>query len=199
DAVDVEHEVGPLRVFPGDRHLLGDREVVVASGFPVNQPDGDVLLAHVRPSLHAVAEQAVHLAVGVVESLAAAERRGLTQLEQDLLDDLVAVALALQPVREQGRLDVAVVSAVFPVAEVAVAEGALEERDCPPLRKDLALADSAHALTSRCGGSTKRTRPVRSCCIMPSLIARVLSRRRSSAVISASMSDSSETMATCSS
>ena len=37
---------------------------------------------------------------------------------------------------------------------------------------------------------TSRTRPVSSCCIMPCLMARVLSRRRSSAVISASMSES---------
>ena len=35
-------------------------------------------------------------------------------------------------------------------------------------------------------GSTRRTRPVRSCCIMPCLMARVLSRRCSSAAISAS-------------
>ena len=81
-----------------------------------------VLLADLRPDLHAVAQQAVDLAVGVVERLAAAQRRGLAQLEEHLADDLVAVALPLQPVGEQRLLDVAVALAVLPVAEVGVAE-----------------------------------------------------------------------------
>ena len=127
DAVDVEHDVRALGVLADDRHLLGDGEVVVLGVLPVDQPDRIGLLADVRLHLHAVAQQAVDLAVGVVERLAAAQRRGLAQLEQDLPDDLVAVPLPLQPVGEQCLLDVAVAVAVLPVAEVGVAQRVLEE------------------------------------------------------------------------
>ena len=144
DAVDIEHHVGPLGVLPGDRHLLGDGEVVVAGVRPVDQPDGDGLLAHVRLNLHAVAEQAVDLTVGVVEGLAAAGRGRLVQLVQRLGDGPVVVALLLEPAGEQLLLDVAVVGAIFPVAEVGVAERVLEERDHVLLRVNFSLPDSAH-------------------------------------------------------
>ena len=45
DAVDVEHEVRTLGVPAGDRHLFGNGEIVVAGILPVDQPDGDGLLA----------------------------------------------------------------------------------------------------------------------------------------------------------
>src|SRR5699024_8561149 len=55
-------------------------------------------------------------------------------------------------------------------------------------------AGLAHATSSL----TRRMRPVKSCCIMPVLSSRVLSRRRSSASISSSMSDSTVAIAFCS-
>jgi hypothetical protein len=84
---------------PCDRHLLGDGEVVVPGILPVDQPDRDGLLADLRPDLDAVAQQPVHVAVRVVEGLAAAERRGLVQLEERPLDELLVVSLAPEPVR----------------------------------------------------------------------------------------------------
>ena len=144
EAVDVEHEVGPLGILLGNRHLLGEGEVVVVGSRPVDQPDSHVLLACVRLHLHAVAEQAIDLTIGVVEGLAAAECRGLTEFKQHLGDDLVAVALARQPVGKQRFLDVAVAGAIFPVTEVGVAKRRLEERHHPSLRADFPFADRAH-------------------------------------------------------
>ena len=39
DPVDVEHEVRPLGVLPGNRHLLGDGKIVVIGAFPIDQPN----------------------------------------------------------------------------------------------------------------------------------------------------------------
>src|SRR5690606_25975000 len=112
------------------------------------------------------------------------------------VDELVVVPLPAEPVGNAILLDVVVTFTVLPVAEVGVAERVAQEGDHPLLGLDLALADAAHAAAS---GFTSRTRPVRSCCIMPCLIARVLSRRASSAAISASMSERTVAMADCSS
>ena len=119
-------------------------KVVVVGVLPINQPDSDVLLANIRPDLDPVAEQVVDRAVGVVECLAAAECSGLVQFAQDLGDDTVGVPLALEPVGQQILLDVAVVGAVLPVAQVGVAEGVPEERDHALLGEDFPLADGAH-------------------------------------------------------
>jgi len=54
DAVDVQHDVRPLGIFSRDRHLFGNGESVSVLVFPVNQPDGDVLLADIRLDLHPV-------------------------------------------------------------------------------------------------------------------------------------------------
>ena len=144
DAIDVEHEVGPPGVLPEDSHLLGDSEVVVSGGRPVDQRNRDELLAGSRLDIHAVSQQAVDLAVGFVEGLAASERRGLVQLEQRLGNDPVAVTLAPQPAAEAGLLDVAVFPLVLPVGEIGVAEGVPEELHHPFLRLDFPFADSAH-------------------------------------------------------
>ena len=63
DAVHVEDEIRPLRVRPGDRHLLGEREIIGPRVLPVHEPDGVVLLASGRPDLHSVAEEVIHPAV----------------------------------------------------------------------------------------------------------------------------------------
>ena len=121
DPVDVENDVGPPCVFSEDGDFLGNAEVVVGGVIPVEQRHGDELLAHGGLHLHAVAQQAVDFAVGLVERLAAAERPGLFQLEQGLVDGLVAVTLAPQPAGEVTLLDVAVAAPVLPVPEVGVA------------------------------------------------------------------------------
>ena len=119
-------------------------KVVVVRALPINQPDGGVLLANIRPDLHSVAEQVIDRTVSVVECCAAAECGGLVQFAQDLGDDAVVVPLALEPVGQQIRLDVAVVGTVLPVAEVGVTEGVAEERDHALLGEDFALADGVH-------------------------------------------------------
>ena len=102
------------------------------------------MLTCVRLNLHAVAQLTVDLTVGVVERLAAAQCRRFVQFVQRLGDDLVVVTLALQPIGEQRLLDVAVVGAVLPVAEVGVAERILEELNNTSLREDFPLTDGAH-------------------------------------------------------
>ena len=130
--------------FPATVTSSARAKFVVIGVVPVDQPNGDVLLAYVRLDLYAVAQQAVNLLVGVVECLATSERGRLTQLAYRLGNDLVVVSLALEPVGEPRLLDVTVVGAVLPVAEVGEAECILEERDHPPLREDFPLADRAH-------------------------------------------------------
>ena len=125
EAVDVEHEVGPPGVRPRDRH-------------------GDRLLAGLRPHLHAVAQQVVDRAVGVVERPVAPDRRRLAERVQDLGDDAVVVAPPPEPAGERRLLDVGVPGTVAPVAQMGVAEGGAEERGDAPLRADLPLADRAH-------------------------------------------------------
>ena len=71
---------GRLVCCPSDGDLLGDGEVVGLRVLPVDQPDRLGLLADARLDLHAVAQQAVDLAVGLVEVAAAAERRVLLEL-----------------------------------------------------------------------------------------------------------------------
>src|SRR5713101_7844139 len=95
-----------------------------------------------------------------------------------------------QPVVQQALFNVAVVLAVDPVTEKVVAEPLAKQLDHPRLRPALDLADSAH---------TNRVLPVKSSCIMPCLMALVLSRRASSPAISASMSERMAAMACCSS
>src|ERR1700752_670926 len=84
------------------------------------------------------------------------------------------------------------------MTQILVIERLLEELDHTPLRADLVLANCAHLFVSAGCGFTNLIRPVRSCCIRPCLMARVLSRRASSAAISVSMSDRVWEMAICS-
>ena len=144
DAVDVQHEVGSLGVFAHDGDLFGDGEVVVGDLVPVDEPDGDVLFVHVGFDFHTVAQQAVDLAVGVVERLTPAECFGFAELVEDFGDNLLAVTLAIEPVGEQPLFDVAVALAVLPVAEVVVSQFILEELDDVLLRQDFLLADLTH-------------------------------------------------------
>ena len=150
DAVDVKHEVGPLGVLAGDRHFFGDTEVVGGGVGPVDQPYGDGVLADLRPHLHAVPQQAVDLAVGVVERLAAAERGRLAQREQRPVDHPAAVPLALQPIAEQRPFNVGVVGTVLPVAKIGVTERVAEQLDHAQLRAEFPFTDRAHGAPLPC-------------------------------------------------
>ena len=142
--VDVEHKVRSLGVFSDDRHLLGDSKIVSSRVFPVDQPNGDVLLSHARLNLHPIAEQSMDLAVGVIECLAATDRGRSAELVQGLVDDRVAVASVSQPVEQSLLLDVAVVGTVFPVAEVGIAENVAEILNHATLCAEFPLADQVH-------------------------------------------------------
>jgi len=69
------------------------------------------------------------------------EGRGFAQLEQDSLDDLVAVVLVLLPIGKQRLLAIAVVGPGLPVAEIGVAESVLDDRERGLLGEDFALAN----------------------------------------------------------
>ena len=200
NTVDVEHEVRTLGVRPGDGHLLGQGEVVGTGILPVDQPDGLGLLADLRLNLHAVTQEAVKLPVGIVEGRTPTERRGLVHSVQNLGDDRRLVPLSLEPGGNQFPLDVAVADPLVPVPEINVTERVGEEINDTSLGEDFTLADGAHKgapsglwiampgctlpVESRFRRGlrglpgveslpvlTSRTRPVRSCCIMPCLIA----------------------------
>ncbi|KAF5039605.1 hypothetical protein DSECCO2_542190 [anaerobic digester metagenome] len=107
-----------------------------------------MLLADVGPDLHAVAEQPVDLAVGVVEALVPADRLRFVEFIEYFVEDLLAMALARETVGEQRLLDVAVAVTVLPVPEVAVLEGVTEVGDDTLLREALTPADGTHAAAS---------------------------------------------------
>ena len=147
DAVDVEHEVGALgvgaRVVRLDGDFLGDAEVVALGVFPVDQPDIAGLLARVGAHLDAVAQQLVHGAVAVVQALDAVVG-GLFQVEYRAACECGVHALRQEKSPQQGGLDVAVVGAVGPVAEVGVAEGLGEESDDVGLGGGLGCTNALH-------------------------------------------------------
>src|SRR4051812_39403468 len=84
----------------------------------------------------------------------------------------------------------------MPVADVLEAQRLLEVLDHAVLRHAFQLTDVAHAALSATG---RRVRPVRSSCIMPCLISRVLRSFMSNKFSSQSSSDITEPMAPCSS
>ncbi len=75
-----------------------------------------------RRAIEFVSEQAIHLAVGVVQGLVAAEREGLVKCVEGLVCDVVAMPLPRQPVGEQCLLDIGIVAPILMVAEVRIAE-----------------------------------------------------------------------------
>jgi hypothetical protein len=116
--------------------------------FPVDEPDGLVLLARPLLDLHPVAEHPVDLAVGLVEVSPFAEGRGLGEPVHGARDESVADALFLQPRRRIFLLDVGVVGTVLSVAEVAVAELVLEHLDHAILSLAFDLSDVTHRTAS---------------------------------------------------
>ena len=147
DPVDVEHDVGALGVVPLDRNLFRDGEVVRARVLPIDQVDGDPVLAEPRAEVRSVAQEAVHLAVGVVERLATAESSGLAEFLQRFGDDGRLVFLAGEELPEEVFLDVPIVRSLVPVAQIPVPELIPEVLDDPALGADLAFADGAHRRT----------------------------------------------------
>ena len=90
---------------------------------PVDQGNGDGVLANSGADPGAVAKETVDLAVCVVEGLAPAEGGGLVELVERLGDEGGGVALACEELREELGLDVPVARAFVPVAEEGVARG----------------------------------------------------------------------------
>lgn len=113
DAVDVEHEVGALGAGLGvgalDGDFLGDGEAVGFGVFPVDEPDGDGVLAEFGPDLDAVAQHLVDGFVAVVEPLAGVARR-LVEFVEGAVDEGFGDAARPQPAAQQVLLDVAVVA-----------------------------------------------------------------------------------------
>src|SRR5208337_2357439 len=156
--------------------------------FPVDQPDGLRVLAHIGLHLHAVAEQVVDRPVAVVEALAGVARRFREQVQRPRDQGFVYAPL-LEPGGQQVLFDAGVACTVFPITQVGVAQRIAEQLHDTGLGLLFDLADGAH---------TRRVLPVSSSRIMPCLRSRVLASRCSNAASSASMSDSTSAMAVCS-
>lgn len=62
-----QEQVDANRIRALDSYLFGKGKVIGVGMQPVHQPDGDGVLAHIRLELDAVAQQAIHLAVAVVQ------------------------------------------------------------------------------------------------------------------------------------
>ena len=141
DAVEVEHDVRPPLVAALERHLLGEREVVLLRVLPVHQVHRLVRLAGGDLHRHAVAQELVGAQVRLVERDAGGIRRRL-QLLQRGGDVGGGIAAGREVLAQQRRLDRAVVLALAPVAEIAVAEAVGprrvgEQRDDAVLRAAL--------------------------------------------------------------
>ena len=125
DAVDVQHQVGALFVLARDGDLLGDGKVVGFGLLPVDEPDGLLVLPDFGLHANAVAQQRIHFLIDVVEAFALVVGY-FGKLVEGFGDERRAVALPPQVGAEDLRLYVAVADAVFPVAQVAVAEFVLK-------------------------------------------------------------------------
>ena len=120
-AVEIEHDVRPPFVAPLQRHLFGQREVVLLRVLPVNEVHRLVGLTRSDLYRHAVAQELVGAEVRLVERGAGRIGGGLELLEGSG-NVGVGIAAGLEVVAQKRRLDCTVVLPLAPVAEVAVAE-----------------------------------------------------------------------------
>ena len=180
DAVDVQHDVGPLVVRTGvgclDRDLFGDGEAVLLRRLPVDEPDRLCLGSPRHPSSPSRrSAKIVDGAVAVIQAQAGVAR-DLDHFGDGAAHELVSPSRARQspdtPEEEVLELtldeDVAVVvvrSGCRGAHSQAHRRTASRPRRCVRLSF---IADAAH---------TRRVLPVSSSCIMPCLSRRVLSRR----------------------
>ena len=123
DAVDVQHDVGSPLMTTAQGYFLRQGEVVIDGVGPVDVVDLADWLAKRGLHISAVAQQTVGSQVGIVKSVAADLGSGL-QVTQRRGDLRVGVTTPLQVSREVFRLDIAVVVAPSPFAEVVVAQAA---------------------------------------------------------------------------
>ncbi len=144
EAVDVEHDVGPLAVFAAHAHFFGDGEAVVVGVFPIDEPDRLPVFAQAFLHFHAVAQQPVHLFVDFVEAPGLVARCAL-QFEYRFIGKGIAVMIA-EVFPKLFFLDIAVFLPVLPVAEIAPPQLGLEKPDDPVLRDSFPLSDLAHAM-----------------------------------------------------
>lgn len=124
--------------------FLGDGKIVVFGVLPVDQPDRLVLLTGPGLDLYPVAQQAVYLAVGIIQTAAFAQCRCLVERTPCPPDQRLLNAAPFQPPAQQGFLDIAVALAVVPVAQIPVAEPVPEQAHHPLLGHPFDLADGAH-------------------------------------------------------
>ena len=143
DAVQVQHHIRPPLMIPGERHLLGNGEIVLLGVTPVDQVNRLRHLPSVDLHRYAVAQQVIDSLIVPVER-AAVIRRLRAQLVQGDADLLRPIPPPAQRRREQRFLDIAVPLPVGPVAEIAVAQLIAEQRDDPILRRPLRLTDRIH-------------------------------------------------------
>ncbi|MDT4864970.1 hypothetical protein FQZ97_997480 [compost metagenome] len=130
-------------VGPFDGDFLGNGEVVAFGLFPVDQPDGLGVFADLRLHLHPIAQQLVHRLVTVIQALAGIVG-SLVQLEDGPTGQISLDALLCQPTAQQLRLDIGVVRALGPVAEVLIAQLLLKQLGHALLGLFFDLANGAH-------------------------------------------------------
>ena len=133
DAIEIEHEVRPPLVLASQRDLFGNREIVLCWLVPIHEVDCFRGLPRFDFHVHAVAQQAIHRLVVVIQ--AAVGIAGFRGQPVECPADLRRAVAALGQVgRQQPDFDVAVVRPVRPIAEVAIAEFIAEQGNHPFLR-----------------------------------------------------------------
>ena len=143
DAIDVQHQVGPPLLFAFESDFFGNGKVVVGGLFPVDEVNRFRRLARLSLHRYPVAQQLVHgLVVAVQAAFGVVGFRA--QLVQCRADLRRGVARAGQVLGQQALFDIAVVSAVGPVAQVAVTQLIAEQFDHAVLRGTLWLANVVH-------------------------------------------------------
>jgi hypothetical protein len=106
-----------------DSDFFGEGKVVVFRVFPVDEPDGLVLVSSAFFVFDAIAQESIDFFVGIVKVFAFADGSSLVEFAKGFVDEGVGDALLFEPLGEDFGFDVAVVVTGFPVAGVATLVG----------------------------------------------------------------------------
>ena len=150
--IHIEHDVRTTLLLSIEGDFLGDREIIGFWVVPINQGDRGCGLIGGSLYLHPVAKQGIDATVGFIEAHLA-DIGCAAELIESTADLRFAVAAALQGGAEDGLFDVAVASALLPVAQVAVAQLVLKQAQHPLLGGALE-AEAAHGVSCWVEGIT---------------------------------------------
>ena len=115
DTVHIQHQIWAFFVLSLHGHFFSDGKVVCVRFFPINQPNGLILLARTFFILHAIAQQLVNVFVGVIQMFAFTQAGRFIQLTQRTGNQRRRDITLGEPFAQNTFFNIAVISAVFPI------------------------------------------------------------------------------------